>query len=139
MKKRSFNILVADDDPSVCLVLSIILRRLGHQVETVYDGKEAIQFLTSKPGHIEVLITDHRMPLVSGLALVQYLRKNEYDGKIMIISGYLSDELLIAYREKKVDKIIQKPFEVEELSSLLGGTLEQWAEQDHARKAGMKG
>ena len=125
---RSFNILVADDDTSVCLVLSTLLGRLGHHVEIVYDGKEAIMLLATKPGHFDILITDHRMPLVSGLELVHHLRKNEFAGKIMVISGFLTDDLLCAYRDKRVDKIIQKPFSVEELSSTLKDTLEQWSE-----------
>ena len=48
------------------------------------------------------------MPLVTGLELVHHLRKNNFEGKIMVISGFLTDQLLMAYRDKKVDKIIQK-------------------------------
>lgn len=126
MKKRSFNILVADDDQAVCLVLSTILRRLGNTVEVVHDGKEAIKLFTSKPGYFEILITDHRMPMVSGLELVRHLRKNEFNGKIVVISGFLTEQLHIAYRDKRVDKIIQKPFELAELSNTLSTALEQW-------------
>src|SRR5579862_2994226 len=128
MKRRLFNILVVDDDELVCLAFSKILGRLGHNSETASDGKEAINLFTNRPGYFDILITDHRMPFVSGLELVQHVRKNEFDGKIIVVSGFLTDELMLAYRTKNVDKIIQKPFSIEELSSTLKDTLEQWSE-----------
>ena len=125
-KQHSFNVLVVDDEPSVCIVISKILRNLGHNVEIVHDGKDAISLLATRPDHFEVLITDHRMPLVTGLELVHHLRKNNFEGKIMVISGFLTDQLLMAYRDKKVDKIVQKTSSLEELSSTLASTLDQW-------------
>jgi len=123
---RSFNVLMVDDDPAVCTVISTILKRQGHTVEVAENGKEAINRLTVKPGYFNVLITDHNMPLVSGLELVQYLRKNDYDGKIIVISGVLTPELLTAYRTKRVDKILQKPFTVENLALALKDTFTEW-------------
>ena len=126
MKHQSFNVLLADDDPAVCLILSTILRRLGNTVEVVGNGKEAIALLASKSGFFEILITDHNMPLVSGLEVVNYVRKNEFEGRIMVISGFLTDELTKAYIAKRVDKILQKPFTIETLSSTLSDTMDQW-------------
>ena len=123
---QTFNVLIVDDDPAVCTIISTILKRQGNTVEVAENGKEAINRLTLKPGWFNVLITDHNMPLVSGLELVQYLRKNEFDGKIIVISGVLTPELLAAYRTKRVDKILQKPFSVENLALALRDTFNEW-------------
>ena len=64
--------------------------------------------------------------LVSGSGLVHYLRKNEYGGKIIVISGFLTPELLTEYRSKRVDNILQKAFSVTELSSMLSETFKAW-------------
>src|ERR1700677_4538429 len=126
MKNRPFNVLVGEDDPATCVVLSTIFKRLGNNVEVAYDGEDAIALISGRPDHYDILMTDHRMPLVTGLELVYYLRKNEFEGKIIVISGFLTDELMTAYRDKQVDKILQKPFEINELTSILDTTLDKW-------------
>ena len=126
MKNLSFNILVADDDEAIRCVVSAILRRHGHTVEVVDDGNEAIELFTLKPDYFDVLITDHNMPLVSGLELVHYLRKSGVQTRIIVISNELTSELMSAYQNKRVDKILQKPFTPGNLSSALNDILRQW-------------
>ncbi len=126
MKNQSFNILVADDDEAIRFVVSVILRRHGHTVEVVDNGNEAIELFALKPDYFDVLITDHNMPLVSGLELVHYLRKNGAQTRIIVISANLTSELISAYQNKCVDKILQKPFTQENLSFALNDILKQW-------------
>ena len=126
MKKRSFNILLADDDRAIGTVVSAILQRRGDAVEWVKNGNEAIKLITIKPNHYDVLITDYNMPLVTGLELIHYVRKTGPEIKIIVISASMTDELMLAYESKGVDKILQKPFMLENLASALDGILEQW-------------
>lgn len=130
MKTRSYNILVVDDDAAIALVVPTILRRLGHVVEVAYNGKEAIQVFTLHPGRFDVLITDHSMPELNGLDLVQHLRKNGFEGKMIVMSGSLNEELIVAYKAKRVDKILQKPFTIESLSTALSDLFERWSGDD---------
>lgn len=129
MKNHAFNILIAEDDPAISLVVATLLRRMGHTVEVAHDGKEAIVCYSTNPGAYEVLITDHDMPNVNGLELIQHLRKNGFDGRIVVMSGSLTEELLVAYRSRRVHKILQKPFTVESLSTTLRELLAQWNEE----------
>ena len=126
MKTQSFRILVADDDQNISFIVSTILRHQGHTVEVVQNGKEAIHLVTIKPDYFEVVITDHDMPLISGLEVADHLRKNGYQVKIIVLSGSLTSELVSAYRSKLVDNILQKPFTIENLSSALTGILDTW-------------
>src|SRR5271168_631720 len=109
MKTKPYKILVADDDPMIRFIISTILRRQGHAVEVAENGKEAIKLFTLKPDYFNVLITDHDMPLVSGLELVCHLRKIGRQVKIVVLSGSLTCELMNAYRNKHIDRILQKP------------------------------
>ena len=126
MKTQSFRVLIADDDHNISFIVSTVLRRQGHTVEIAKDGKEAIELFTIKPDYFEVLITDHDMPLVSGLEVADHLRKNGYQVKIIVLSGSLTSELMSAYRNKLVDNILQKPFTLENLSCALTGILGTW-------------
>ena len=132
MKTQSFRVLIADDDHNICFIVSTVLRRQGHTVEIVKNGKEAIELFMLKPGYFNVLITDNDMPLVSGLELVDHLRNSEIQVKIIVMSGSLTMELVSAYRNKHVDNILQKPFTVEDLSSALNDILENWKHMAHA-------
>jgi len=63
----------------------------------------------------DVIITDHRMPRMNGLDLVRRLRVRKFEGKIIVLSAYLTKENIQAYEELKVDMMFAKPFDCEEL------------------------
>ena len=63
---------------------------------------------------------------MSGLELVHYLRKSGAQTRIIVLSSDLTGELMSAYQDKRVDKILQKPFILENLSSTLNDILRQW-------------
>ena len=107
-----FNILIAEDEPSVAFSVSFALKADGHKVEIVADGEEALFDLASKPGAFDVLITDHNMPHLNGVELVKRLRDTAFRGKIVILSAHLSDENRAAYLALGVDMMIPKPFDV---------------------------
>ena len=67
------------------------------------------------PRPFDVVITDHRMPRLSGLELVRRLRAQNFPGKIFVLSAYLLEEDIRAYEELKVDMMMSKPFDFEEL------------------------
>jgi len=118
------NILLAEDDPSLRLMVATVLKHMGHKVQLASDGKQALYLFAQDPALCDVLITDHSMPVVTGLELVSQLRKDGFTGKIIVMSGSLTPELVAAYRAKHVNKILQKPFRIENLSSALGSLLE---------------
>jgi len=72
---------------------------------------------SSRP--FDLVITDHRMPRMGGLQLVQRLRQKNFAGKILVVSGYLSDEDIQAYEELRVDMMMSKPFDFDELQEAL--------------------
>lgn len=80
-------ILVVDDDESVCRCEAVLLKSVGHRVDTVDNGEAAWQVLLQSS--YDLLITDYLMPGVSGLALVRQLRVANLDIPVVLVSGTL--------------------------------------------------
>ena len=63
------NILIADDEANLRKVLSVLLSQEGHNATSVANGADALQRI--KEGGIDILITDLKMPGITGLELLQ--------------------------------------------------------------------
>ncbi len=107
--KRARHILYADDMRELWCLLEVTLSRDGHTVETVADGREALERITAAPGAFDLLITDHHMPFMNGLELVRRLRSLPFTGKIVVFSSELDLAISEAYRRLRVDCILPKP------------------------------
>ncbi|MBA4137515.1 MAG: hypothetical protein C0518_09390 [Opitutus sp.] len=106
---KSLRVLYADDMKELRDLLTIVLSRDGHRVETVPDGSVAWERLRSDPHCCDLLITDHHMPKMNGLELVQQVRTSPFAGKVMVFSSELSPTVHAAYRDLAVDQVMLKP------------------------------
>lgn len=106
----SLRILCADDDQMARQLVGMVLARNGHEVTCVTDGDEAWEALGARPGDFDVLVTDHDMPKLDGLALVARVRARGFAGPIVVVSGSIDDALAAKYRALEVDAILAKPF-----------------------------
>ncbi|HWB61855.1 MAG TPA: response regulator [Chthoniobacteraceae bacterium] len=109
MPSKNLNILLADDEDEIASLVSSVLIRAGHSVDLASDGQAALDLLKDNPARYDLIITDSNMPAVSGLELIEYLRKTGYPGKIILLSGYAAD-LEKEYKILNIDRIMQKPF-----------------------------
>jgi len=114
------NILIVDDEKSVTASIEMVLKRSGHTVDVLHDGDDALARLEELPAKYEVLITDHFMRRLSGLQLLQELREKPFKGRIIVLSGYLTNELEAECRSAGAHKIIRKPFDLHELRTAVG-------------------
>src|SRR3989442_15956442 len=79
------NILVCDDERSICQMLDIALRREGHKVETVNSGEDAKKKLDS--AIFDVIVTDIKMPNTSGIEVLSYAHQVSPDSAVVLIKG----------------------------------------------------
>jgi two-component system response regulator PilR (NtrC family) len=79
------NILVCDDERSICEMLDIALRREGHKVETVNSGEGAKRKLDS--ALYDVIITDIRMPQTNGIEVLRYAHQVSPDSAVILITA----------------------------------------------------
>ena len=115
-------ILVIDDDLALQTVLDIALREAGYEVELASDGEEGIAKLcTVNPS---LLISDIMMPTLDGVETFQRIKEQLQDNNIPIfIMTALNRKPWFADLEAEGAVIIQKPFDVDQLVSLVNGML----------------
>ncbi len=111
------HILVVEDEAVIGENIVQGLEGPRRKVALAKDGEEALR-LTSEQ-EFDIVITDHRMPRTGGLQLVRELRGRGFEGKIVVLSGYLSPENIGTYEELAVDEVVGKPIESEELRDLI--------------------
>jgi DNA-binding NtrC family response regulator len=122
-------LLIVDDAKDTLEVLQRNLLSQGYQIFTATSVSEAINILDATP--VDLVITDLKMPEVSGLDLVRHVRENLKDTEVMMITGYPSIEGAVAAVKTGAEEYLAKPFSAEELFSAVQRTLEKL----HARRA----
>jgi len=120
-KKKS--ILVVDDVPNTVEVLQRNLTSQGYTVYTAFAVAEAIDITKTTP--IDLVITDLKMPRVSGLDLVRHVRENLKDTEVIMITGYPSVQGAVEAVKTGVEEYLAKPFTDEELFSAVDRALEK--------------
>lgn len=108
----SLRILIAEDEGAILRLWEQIFTRLGHLPTCVTDGAAALKALQEQP--FDVLVTDLRMPVMSGFELLETVRKDPALREIetYVCSGFVDDpDQLDGFR---VRRIIDKPFRVSE-------------------------
>lgn len=80
-------VLLADDEPDMRLLVRTRLRRAGWEVVAVDDGSAVLSSATSGP--FDAVVLDHRMPGMSGLEVARRLRDGGFTSPIVIFSAYL--------------------------------------------------
>jgi CheY-like chemotaxis protein len=121
-------ILVVDDEPDILRVTSIRLKKLGYNVLTAVDGKEALDTMRSE--NPDLVLLDLVMPFMNGAEVCEQIKNDKTLKHIPIILFTASGNgVLTAEQIKKVgaDDYIVKPFEPEELMGKVEGILAQGA------------
>jgi signal transduction histidine kinase len=86
--RSALNILVVDDDPLVARGTADLLEDLGHIILIANSGSEALSFLENGPA-IDLVLTDHAMPGMTGLELAERLNELQPQLQIILTTGYV--------------------------------------------------
>jgi len=116
-------ILVVDDSDTTLEVLQRNLVSADYRVFTARGVPEAIEVL--KGIQIDLVVTDLKMPKVSGLDLVRHVRENFKDTEVMMITGYPSIEGAVTAVKNGAEEFIAKPFTEKELLSAVRRALDK--------------
>lgn len=119
------NILIVDDDPFFCRLLSRQLETLGFDRVTSYErANEALAHLDQHPGVIELILCDLQMPEMDGIEFIRHLAPMNYQGALVLISG--EDERILQSAERlarahrlRVSGSLFKPVASKQLQALL--------------------
>ena len=115
-----FVVYVVDDDPDLCRLCAHLLSTVGIAVETFPSAEE---FLSRPPGAVQpgsVLLTDVRMPGISGLELVERLSVSGPDLAMIVYSGYADVPMAVRALKAGAVEFIEKPFNQQQLLETIG-------------------
>lgn len=118
------NILLVDDDETFRRMLSLALKRLGHEVVEVPNGLTA--WAKYEESASDLVIMDLIMPEKEGLETIRQFRQNRASVKILAISGggrVDASNLLTVARQFGANEILPKPFSIDELEAVLNRLL----------------
>jgi two-component system, OmpR family, response regulator ResD len=106
-------ILVVDDEPQICDVVELYLRREGFEVETANDGETALKAVEHNPP--DLIVLDVMMPKVNGLEVTRLVH-DRFNIPIIILTSRGEETDRIAGLEIGADDYVVKPFSPKELA-----------------------
>jgi len=119
-------ILIAEDDLNTLQGLVTIISREGHEVLSAPDGQEAYA-LMAQHGDVEVLLTDLKMPGLSGLELSSKVKETFPETQIVVMTAFGTVDTAVQAMKGGVYDYLTKPVDIEELLVILEKALRQRA------------
>lgn len=118
-EESPYTVLIADDDDGLRETIRYWLTEQSDQweVREASDGEEALEKIDDS---VDILLLDRRMPELSGPEVLDRLDETDFDGKVVVVSAYESDEYL---NENDVAEYIIKPIFQEEFVNQLQQSL----------------
>jgi DNA-binding NtrC family response regulator len=117
------NILIIDDEKSLLDLLSLVLKKEGYRVKTCLAPTKVFEILEKE--ELDLLICDIKLPQISGMEVLKYVRENRPEVPVIMITAYGSlKQAVEALKAGAIDYIL-KPFDVEELKIIIAQELEK--------------
>ena len=114
---RQMRTLVVDDEELIRWSLHNALEGLGFSVEVASSGDEALELLNS--AEYDIVITDYKMPGLSGLELLEKIKEKGVKPIVIIISAYLSHSTIKQASECGAFKCVDKPFGMDDFLNVV--------------------
>lgn len=120
---RSRTILIVDDEKEIAELLLTVVQKHGHKGIACLNGETALERI--KKGGVDVLITDLRMPGMSGLELIRLTRQADKEMEVIVITGYGTMEIFLEAIREGVSDFILKPFDMGQLLHSIDRVMEK--------------
>ena len=112
--ERIKRILWVDDEKSILMMVSMLLKSYNYEIETVGSAKEALDILAND-SNFDLVGTDLRMAKFDGLEMAKAIKQNYPEIPVIILSAHASDSAMKAATDLGVFAYITKPIKVEVL------------------------
>lgn len=116
---KGMSLLVVDDEPISLEICKSFFSKFFFRVDTAKDGVEAYDILTNGKRKYDLIITDILMPNMNGVQLIEKIRLNSFDQKIIVLSALNDLDELRSIITQGVDAIMLKPFNVDDTIPIL--------------------
>jgi len=112
-------ILIAEDDKTVRELLVDIVRLDGHAVVIAKDGLDALHKFIEHQGSIDLVLTDYKMPKVTGSTLAHHVRTVTPEVPVIMVTGYASKFTEEQAALEGIKHYMKKPLNVEALRAAI--------------------
>jgi DNA-binding NtrC family response regulator len=119
-------ILIIDDEEVVCSSCERFLKEEGYDVRTVFSGRDGIRLIDEN--NYDIVITDLKMPGMSGMDILDYIKKGYPGMRVIMMTGYSTAANAEESLRRGASGYIQKPFAPSELLSVIVETLKKQVE-----------
>ena len=119
----SRTVLIVDDEEDVRAVTAHMLKRLGCSVLVATDGREGVEVFRAHAPVIDAVLIDLTLPRMSGDRACREMRTIRSDARVILMSGYSTDDAPGRLAEAGAAGFLRKPFSVADLRSMMDRTL----------------
>ena len=113
-----YKLLVIDDNKEILTALNDFLSKKNYDVVSASDGLDGLKLLETEKQEFDLVITDLIMPNISGVGLISILKKKFPDIPVIAITGWGEHPEALA-TEAQADRVLEKPFDLSELDTLI--------------------
>lgn len=117
-------VLIVDDEKNYLVVLEALLGPEGYETATADNAKAALRLI--RESDLDLVITDMKMPQMSGLELLEASKKLKPDLPVIIMTAYGTIEMAVEAMKKQAYDYITKPFKNEELKLIVKKALHNY-------------
>ncbi len=110
-------ILIVDDEENARIGLTKLLSQEGYEVDSVADGREALEYLRSK--RVSLIISDINMPRMNGLVFLQELNRHYPSVHVIMITAYGEVESYLEAMSLGAYEYLHKPVKLDELKIVM--------------------
>lgn len=127
-------ILVVDDQPNMCWVLSKLLSERGHNVRIAYNGMEALAAVANLD--CQVAVVDYRLPDLDGIALITKMRLRLPRLRAILMTSYGSAALRQRAMDDGLFAYLDKPFNNDLMICTIEDAVRAWESGDDSPNPG---
>ena len=120
---KAKRVLVIDDQPIVTDLLVSVLERMNYKSEVASCGRDGVEMF--ERDRYDLVITDLGMPDISGWEVSKTIKQKNPDVPVIVITGWGIDPDPDKMKDSKVDFIINKPFQIDQLEKIIKDLLEK--------------
>ncbi len=131
MSERTIRVLIVDDEHDVREPMAEFLRSEGFDVRTAGDGVEALEQLATAPA--DIVLSDVRMPRLDGMELLQRIRTEHPDTRVIMFTAYGTEASAVAAIKAGASEYVLKPVVFEDMQQKI---LRVWDESRGTTAAG---
>ena len=115
------SVMVVDDEIELANLYRKYLQRSGFDSVSFTDPQLALENFMQNPNKYSIIILDFLMPTLDGIRLAKMIRNVNNRVKIVLITAYYTDEMMIndEYKDAKIMEIFQKPMRLQEIAHRL--------------------